>query len=282
MSSLGDSGRTRLSLPSLDTPVAQGDRVLQAVREAAAGDYEVFGEMGRSSDGTVAYLARDLTSKKLVALKLAPVRGRKHEYLLDVVSQLNSSLPSAESHCPRCGWVLRRWGRYCTECGGDVWAQPSDGEGWSDDDLLGAVQESTEGSFAILGEMSNAEGGGRIYFAQEIASGRLVALRLQHVGGDEYSVGLTRVLSSVADAVLSNDSAPTVPSRPPHGRRPPAAPPPHRPPIHSPPPPAASRSRQLGDFWARVLELLQEPLILAVVIVAVILGAAAVLIAVLD
>src|SRR5712691_6939152 len=83
MGVLRNSGRTRLTL-SVTRPAEAQDAILEAVRETAAGEYEVFGEIGRSSDGTTAYLARDRHDGKLVALRLSRGPSPGNEYLLEV------------------------------------------------------------------------------------------------------------------------------------------------------------------------------------------------------
>ena len=48
----------------------------------------------------------------------------------------------------------------------------------SREEMLQAVQGAAEGEYEVLGEMERSEGGGVVYFARELKSGRLVALRL--------------------------------------------------------------------------------------------------------
>lgn len=159
MGILRDTGHTSLNLPSLGQPGAPRDALLEAVREAAAAEFEVYGEIGRGADGARAYLARDLADAKLVALKLAPAPA-SGEFLLDVVKQLDASVPANETRCPRCSAPLRQWARFCTKCGTDLWTDPSVGQGWSGAELLAAVKEATQGRFEVLGEMRSAQGGG--------------------------------------------------------------------------------------------------------------------------
>ncbi len=65
MGVLRASGSTRLSLTVAGASPQPRDEVLEAVREAAAGEFTVLGEIGRKPDGTIAYLARDIASKRL-------------------------------------------------------------------------------------------------------------------------------------------------------------------------------------------------------------------------
>ncbi len=110
------SGKTTLNLPAIagrETP--QDEDQLAAVREVAEGQFDVLGEMGRGKKGSVVYLARDLSTQRLVALKLSH-EGRE-DYTLEVVQQLDGTVPALEGACSRCGKPQEGWGRYCWNCG---------------------------------------------------------------------------------------------------------------------------------------------------------------------
>jgi len=192
MGVLRESGSTRLTLSSLAAPTEVRDELLDAVRQTAGGEYEVFGEIARSQEGTIAYLARDRHDKKLVALRLT--RGASEEYLLEVAKQLDASVPAPGTGCPRCDAPLRSWGRFCTKCGLDLWTGPALAPTGSQEEVLKAVKQAMAGKFEVLGEMSRAEGGGTVYFARDIATGKIEALRLRQERGQDYSIGLTGVL----------------------------------------------------------------------------------------
>ena len=119
-------------------------------------------------------------------------------------------MPSPSSECPRCSTTVRGWNRFCTQCGLNLWSDRSAGERWNKADLLNAVQEATRGDYEILGEMDRSEGGGIVYFARELKTGKIEALRLQQDGGREYSIGLTGVLQRFAGSIATY--------RPPGGR----------------------------------------------------------------
>ncbi len=82
----------------------------------------------------------------------------------------------------------------------NLWSDRSAGERWNKDDLLNAVQEATRGKFEVLGEMSRSEGG-VVYFARELETGKIEALRLQKEGEGNYSIGLTGVLQRFAGSI---------------------------------------------------------------------------------
>lgn len=209
MSVLRESGSTRVSLPGIGTPISPSREFLDAVREVAAQEhFEVLGEMGHGKDLSIVYLARDLRDDKLVALRLEP--GGGDEYVLDVLRQLDPSLPSVQTNCPRCGARPRGWGRFCTQCGLDLSGIATTME--SSVDLLEAVKETAGDEFEILGEMRRTQGGGLVYFARRIANGELIALRLQREGGQDYSLDLTGVLTSLAGSLT--EPAPRPPPKP--------------------------------------------------------------------
>ena len=203
MGILRDSGNTRLRLTAAGPGAAPQDALLEAVKGAAAGEFTVLGEIGRASDGTIAYLARDESSKKLVALRLTHGDASHSEYLLEVASQLDTTVPAPPTTCPKCGTGVRGWARFCTQCGLDLWRDRSVGEGWKKEDLVQAVQEATHGRFEILGEMSRSEGGGVVYFARDLETGKIEALRLQKETEREYSIGLTGVLNRFVAPISS-------------------------------------------------------------------------------
>ena len=211
MGVLRDSGNTRLRLTAAGPGAAPRDELLEAVNAAAAGEFTVLGEIGRAPDGTIAYLARDVSSKKLVALRLTHGDASGNEYLLEVASQLDTRVPAPPTTCPKCASGVRGWVRFCTQCGLDLWSDRSAGERWKKEDLVQAVQKATRGRFEILGEMNRSEGGGVVYFARDLETGKIEALRLQRETDREYSVGLTGVLSRFV--------APIASYRPPHGGR---------------------------------------------------------------
>jgi len=96
---------------------------------------------------------------------------------------------------------VRGWNRFCTQCGVDLWRDRSVGERWAKQDLLEAVKEASLGKFEILGEMTRSEGGGVVYFARDLETGKIEALRLQQDGAGDYSIGLTGVLKRFAEPI---------------------------------------------------------------------------------
>jgi len=192
------------------SPGGQGgdDELMRAVKEAAAAEYDILGEMGRGERGSVVYLSRERASQKLVALKLRPDGG---EFELSVLRELDASVPAMGNKCPSCKVDLVGWGRFCSHCGKDLSGTRS-GEA-SREELLKAVQGAAEGEYEVLGEMERSEGGGVVYFARELKSGRLVALRLtreqESDGSESYALGVTQVIKPLVASLGATYASPT-------------------------------------------------------------------------
>jgi hypothetical protein len=268
VSVLRKSGTARVSLPEAGRPDAPRREFLDAVREVAAEEqFEILGEMGQGKDLSIVYLARDLRDRSLVALRLEP--GMGDEYVLDIIQQLDSSVPSVEGNCPKCGTRPREWGRFCTRCGLDLSGVATTTA--STVELEQAVAAAAGDEYEILGAMSRAQGGGLVYFARQIANGDLVALRLNREGEHDYSLGRTGLLRPLAASLEG-------PQRSPAPQRPKARPIPSVPPVGRPqgapefrrPGPSGAPPTSAGP-WDPVIELLRQPLFLGGLIVVAIL-----------
>jgi TPR repeat protein len=184
------------------------DDLLRAVKEAAAAEYEILGEMGRGERGSVVYLSRERTSRKLVALRLRPDGG---EYELSVLRELDAAVPTVGKKCPSCNVDLVGWGRFCSHCGQDLTGARS-GE-TSPEELFKAVQMAADGEYEVLGEMQRSGGEGVVYFARELDSGRLVALRLtreqESDGSESYALDVTHVIKPLVASLGATYSSPT-------------------------------------------------------------------------
>ncbi len=250
VSTFRTSGSTRVTLPRVE------DDFLEAVQQLTEGEFEILGQMGRGANLSIVYLARDLGDQSLVALRLEP--GVGEEYLLEIVEQLDESLPVVESSCSRCGAEARSWGRYCHQCGLDLagTTPPGATERASRGELLQEVREAARGRYEVLGEMRRSQGGGAVYFARELATGKLVTLRLTREQGNEYSVGLTGVLQPLAESLGTPVGTPVPPAEAPE--RPPPAQQAHpRPSVRAVAPHVPDRRE---TPWAPVIALLQQPI----------------------
>ncbi len=185
MGVLRDKGTTQFKLPTVGKAAPPRDAFLEAVNDAAADEYQVFGEIGRGDDASTVYLARDLADQRLVVLKLEADPEAVGEYSLDVVEQLDASLPGPGGHCPQCGEPPRRWRRFCTTCGHDLLGVPWMGDEYTPAEILEAVTEAAKEVYEILGEMPLSEGAGLVYFGRDLTTGELTALRLRLEASDE-------------------------------------------------------------------------------------------------
>jgi TPR repeat protein len=295
-----DSGKTTiLNLKSADrVGLPHGDAMLHAVREAAAGVYDLLGELGRNRYGSIVYLGRELATGALTALKLDVSSSNPDELELTVATELDESIPALGYECHFCGEHLDSWGRFCTSCGRDVSGVITDKmSALEREELLVAARSAAAGEYEILGEMHRVRGGGIVYFARELASNQIIALRLQQEpknerGETEYVLGKTQVLKPLMEgpkehepakppisprvdrrdetnASLPNDrNAPKLAEGPVKDRTPTEAPPP---PVT--PPPVGSR-RLIGPIGTRhyVIAGAALALMLAVVVIAVTTG----------
>jgi TPR repeat protein len=200
------TGSTRLT----GSPQDQGgeDDLLRAVKEAAAAEFEILGEMGRGERRSVVYLSRERASQKLVALKLRPEGG---EYELSVLRELDASVPGMSNTCPACHKDIVGWGRFCSHCGRDLSSTRESAS--SPEQQLQAVKRAAEGEYDVLGEMHHAEGGDVVYFARELGSGRLVALRLireEHGDGTEsFALDVTQVIKPLVASLGATYASPS-------------------------------------------------------------------------
>jgi len=236
---LRENGTTRLNVVSRSS--SSDDPFLNAVKEAAAADFTVLGEIGRGEGGVIMYLARETATRRLVALRLQREGQLADEFSLEVVRHLDNSMPAPDSKCVKCGKEIKGWARFCSYCGADLTgAAPKEGDAVERALMLEAVKEAVSADYDVLGEMSRTEGGGAVYFACERQTNKIVALRLQREGaGDEFSVGLTTALKPIARSLGVRSAATQALSAMPRTPEPPPPAPPQV--TAAPPPPPVSK-----------------------------------------
>jgi hypothetical protein len=177
----------------------QEDAVWDALARALTGEYEIVAGLGLGSGGAPVYLARELVTDSLVALRLPPLASGsdEREFGLEVVRQIDASLPDIETRCTRCGTVLRRWTRFCTRCKRDISGIAPDAQGQSRDQLRRMARETATGKYDIIGDMPRTEGGGLVYFARDLATGQIVGLQLE--AGPEAGLVMTTTSFAAPD-----------------------------------------------------------------------------------
>ena len=171
-------------------------RALDAVRGLGAGRFEVLGPLGQDRNGEYAFLARGLAAGGLVVLKRRLI-GSPHgsnSAVLEVIEQLDASVPPPAGSCTFCHSPFANWEPSCPECGADVaGSTPTAGTEADRARLLDAVRSAAPG-FEVLGDMTRASGGGIVFFARELRTGHLAALRLEDDSRDRFTVAATRMM----------------------------------------------------------------------------------------
>ncbi|NJD11320.1 MAG: serine/threonine protein kinase, partial [Gemmatimonadetes bacterium] len=173
-----------------------------AIRQAARGQFDVLGELGRGELTGTHFLARELTSGDLVALGFDPAAGAAG---IRVSRTLDASVPAAGAICPICATRLQNWGRYCGRCGTDLAVRTAVETRSSRAELRRIVQRQVEPRYELLGDMVRAEGGAPVYFALDPDAGDVVALTLEEAtggagGAAAYSVNVTSTFRSLRAA----------------------------------------------------------------------------------
>lgn len=165
---------------------------LRSVSALAAGSFTVLGPLGRDLEGTFAFLACDLSANRLVVLKVARESVESDAPgALNIISQLDASVPPPAGACPVCQTPIAGWDPACSECGADLAGSDAPGnQGLSPDQLLSVVREAAQG-YEVLGQMRRAAGGTPVYFARELQAGSIVALRLDAENSPGRRSGLT-------------------------------------------------------------------------------------------
>ena len=206
-----ETARTRVTVAADPrTDLSPADRLLRTLQASLAGQFELFGELGRGDGGRIVYLAREIASGRLVALQLTPTGSKTvggEDYWFEILRTLDANVPAPDSDCPRCGKPLGGWGRYCRHCGVDLAGIAAADTPGAADHLLRDVRAAARGRYDVLGQIDRTEGGGTVYFARELATGKLVALRVQREpdgehGTERYNIGVSGILKPTLAAAL--------------------------------------------------------------------------------
>ena len=178
------------------------DVIWDALARALAGEYDILARLGFGRGDAPVYLARELVTDNLVALRLPPISSGNdaQEYGLEVVRQIDQTLPEVETRCSHCGRTLHQWARFCTKCGRDISGIAPSTSGKTRDQLRALARAASAGKYEVLGEMTRAEGGGLVYFARDYATGRIVGLQLEP--GPFSSLMITPTQFAALDATV--------------------------------------------------------------------------------
>lgn len=187
--------------------------LLAALREQAAGEYEVFGEMGQI-DPALFFLARELASGDLVALRLVPATGG---YSLDVHRRLDRRLNAEGSICAGCGCRLDRETERCNRCGRRLSSGGrTAGERDNERSRLRQLSDATNGDYEFIGEMERANDDSAVYFARRASDRKIVGLRCERSKsfGDEDAIGIreTGIVRALEDRAIQGPRPDPVPA----------------------------------------------------------------------
>lgn len=156
------------------------DAVWEALARALSGEYEIVARLGLGNGGAPVYLARELVTDSFVALRLPDlISGQDAKSGLEIVRQLDGSLPEIETKCPHCAATIRHWSRHCSSCGHDIAGMTPRSSGQTREQLGTLARNVARHKYQILGDMARADGGGAVYFGRDLTSGEIVGLQLE-------------------------------------------------------------------------------------------------------
>lgn len=194
-------GRSRSDSPFEGEPSGDPslERSIGSLRALASGEFEVLGPLGRDIEGEYAFLARDLSGERLVVLKHQRPTSPGAQASLEIIQQLDASVPAPAGSCTVCHAPFTSWEPLCTQCGKNVAGSGFDAPGTPLREVLARVREAAHG-YEVLGTMTRAVGAQPVFFAREISGGNVVALRLELEEGPgrrpAYTVTATRMMRS--------------------------------------------------------------------------------------
>ena len=175
---------------------------MQRIRESLIGRYDLLGELGSDEHGEHLYLAREIATGALVGVSLSQDTADGSEFTVEVRRTLGETVAVHGSVCPECSTPLPDLERFCFQCGADlsgVLAVDGTPEATR---VLAALATATSGRFDILGRMDRDGKAGTVYFARELTTDKIVALRLRRAEANdavqaEYVVRQTQVFRAV-------------------------------------------------------------------------------------
>ena len=159
-----------VALSPLPSGRVHDDELFRQIREATAQEYKILGELGLDAEGR-AYLARDLSSRDLVVLQV-----RRDADALEVLPALTDAVPISGGVCPACRSSLQSWSEPCPGCGQRL-AEASIAD--TPEAIWERVVTAAADSYHVRGSLDRVGGAGRIYFAHERETNRLVGLVIQ-------------------------------------------------------------------------------------------------------
>lgn len=205
--------RSRVSRRSAAAPTD----LLAALQEETAGEFEVFGEMARL-DASLFFLARELASSDLIALRLFP---DGEAYSLEVHRRLDRRVGAESAICAGCGSLLGGAVDRCGQCGrplssGGRTARERDDERAR----LRQLSSATNGDYEFIGEMERSSDDSVVYFARRTSDRTIVGVRCARSKsfGDENAMSIKE--TGIASVIEDHPVRVPVHAAPEHAPRP--------------------------------------------------------------
>jgi TPR repeat protein len=159
--------------------------IMERVREAVAGSYDLLGALGTDEHGEQLFLARELSTGSLVGLAVNQEDADGTEFSVEPRRTLGQTITVKGSVCPECKTELPDLERFCFQCGADLSGVVAPEGSPEATRALNALASAIAGRFEILGRMDREGRTGMLYFARELATQRIVALRLRRADASD-------------------------------------------------------------------------------------------------
>lgn len=216
------------------------DHILDELKAQTAADYEVLGPLS-ATNTRLCVLARERASGDLVVFRLDQ-EGDEDEFDLHIIREIDSTVGSEHTLCPRCGREGVSWIGTCASCGAKLGARDSTLQSLSDKELLETVRDAATVEGDVVGMIRREPSGAPVFFARK-GLGALRGFALwadEDVEDDEFHlVPIWGEPRSVDPSFPSSNPQPDSAATPRHPAAPPSthkrSPAPKQPPVASSP-----------------------------------------------
>ncbi|MEP6831925.1 MAG: zinc ribbon domain-containing protein, partial [Gemmatimonas sp.] len=178
-------------------------QLIQNVRRSLASTYEILGYVGVDGSGAQVLLGRDLAINALVGIVAREDATNGAPLSVDVQRTLGRTVMVSGSMCPECRTPLPELDAFCFHCGANLSGSTAPVGTPDSAMVLAALATATSGRYEILGRLDREGATGAAYFARDLASDNIAALRLTRVEAvdaskPEYIERLTNIFETGA------------------------------------------------------------------------------------